>query len=235
MKKILRITLIVILALSSLKANAVILTGNEVKAAIAKQVIEQYNQYTDAQLSVEVAGIPFKDLYLPNGKVSFKIKSSANKFMARDLEKVFVFVDNNLVRTFTAPVIVKAYQDVLVSSGTIEREKEINLSVARIEKKEVSNNFGYYLKPEDLSKGFLTKKYFTEGEIIDKRFVKQRPDVLRNSNVTVFFNSNNLTISLEGTALADGTIGDNICVINKNYNKIYKGTVVGENRILVKI
>lgn len=235
MKKALKIFLILILALSSLKANAVVLSGNEVKAEISKQVVEQYKQYTDAQVVVDVTGLPFKDLSLPNGKVSFQIKTSANKFVARDLEKVYVLVNDNVVRTFNAPILVKVYQDVLVASGPIAREREINLGVVRIEKKEVSNFFGYPLKPEDLNKGFLAKKYFVEGEVIDKRFVKQRPDILRNANVTVFFNSNNLTISVEGTALSDGVKGDSICVLNRGYNKIYKGTVIGENRVLVKI
>lgn len=235
MKKVLQTILISILALSSLKANAVVLSGKEVKTIVANQVVEMDKKYTDAQLKAEVVGLAFKDLELPEGKISFVVKPSADKFMARDLEKVLVYVDGKVVKTFNAPVVVKAYQDVLVASCPIEREREINLGVTRIEKKEVSNSWGYQVKPEDISKGILAKKYFVEGEIIDKRFVKIKPEILRNSNVTVFFNTNNLTVSVEGTALSDGASGDNICVMNKNYNKIYKGTVIGENRVLVKL
>lgn len=235
MKKTLRILLIVILALSSLKANAVILSGNEVKDAITKQIEKKYQGFTNADLKVEIAGIPFRDLNVPEGKVSYVVKSPSDKFVAREMEKVSVYVNNRCVKTFNASVVIKAYQDVLVASDPIEREKEINLSVVRIEKKEVSNTFGYALTPEDITKGFLSKKFFAAGEVIDKRFVKARPEVLRNSNVTVFFNTNNLTISVDGTALSDGGKGDNICVINRNYNKIYKGTIIGENKVLVKL
>ena len=235
MKKVFELILITFLALSSLKANAVVLSNTEVKSMIAKQVIENCKKYTDAQLNVEVVALPFKDLTLPNGKVSFTIKPSAEKFLARDLEKVFVYVNNKFVKTFNAPVVVRAYQDVLVASCFINREKEITPSIVTVKRLEVSNTLGYQLKPEALNNNIIAKKAFIEGEVIDKRFVKLRPDILRNANVTVLFNTNNLTISTDATALSDGVIGDNICIMNKNYNKVYTGKIIGENKVLVKI
>lgn len=235
MKTTLRILLIMILALSSLKANAVILSDSTVKEAISHQLVQKYQGYTNAQVKVEVVGVPFKDLSVPAGNITYLVKSPSDKFVAREMEKVSILVNNKCIKTFNASVNIKAYQDILVASGPIEREREINLGVVRIEKKEVSNTFGYALTPDDLGKGFLAKKFFSAGEVIDKRFVKAKPEVLRNSTVTVFFNSNNLSISVDGTALSDGSRGDSICVINRNYNKIYKGTIIGENKVLVKL
>lgn len=235
MKKIIYLTLITFMALSSLKANAVILSNSEVRSMVAKQVCENDKKYTDAQLSVEVVALPFKDLSLPDGQISFVVKPSADKFMARDLEKVFVYVNDKFIRTFNAPVVVKAYQDVLVASCYISREREITPSVVTAKRIEVANTLGYQLKPEALSNSIIAKKSFIEGEIIDKRFVKLRPDILRNAMVTVLFNTNNLTISTEATALSDGIVGDNICIMNKNYNKVYTGKIIGENKVLVKL
>lgn len=235
MKKIFNLTLIMILALSSLKANAVIINNNEIKSVISKQVADNYKNYTDAELSVDVVALPFNGLDLPNGKVSFIVKSSEDKFMARDLEKVSVLVDDKLVKTFNAPVVVRAYENVLVASTFINREMPINAGVVAIKKVEVSNTIGYQLKADSLGKDILAKKAFREGEVIDKRFVKQKPDILRNSFVTVFFNTNNLTVSIDAIALSDGAVGDNICIMSKNYNKVYTGRVIGENKVLVKI
>lgn len=235
MKRIINLTLITILALSSLKANAAIYSTSEVKSIIAKQVAENYKKYTEAQVQVEVVAVPFKELTLPNGQVSFEVKSNTDKFMARDLEKVFVYVNGNFVKTFNAPVVVKAYQDVLVASCFINRERQINSNVVTVKKMEVSNNMSFPLKADALGKDILAKKAFIEGEVIDKRFVKLRPDVLRNAMVTVLFNTNNLTIETDATALTDGTVGENICVMNKNYNKVYTGKIIGENKVLVKL
>lgn len=235
MKKIFRLILIMALAFGSLKAKAAILSNSEIKANIVKQVIENYKKYTDAQLDVEVVALPFRDLYLPDGKVSFIVTPSMDKFMARDLEKVSVCVNDSVVKTFNAPVVVKAWETVLVASCFINREERITPDVVTVKKVEISNTLMYPLRADAMGKDILAKKAFREGEIIDKRFVKLRPDVLRNSNVTVVFNTSNLTVSTEAIALSDGVIGDTICLMNKNYNRTYKGRVIGENKVLVKL
>jgi xanthine phosphoribosyltransferase len=68
--------------------------------------------------------------------------------------------------------------------------------------------------------GFLIEKAFQKGEIIDKRFVKMKPDVLRNEGVRIFFVSNGaVMVTIDGTAMADGMTGDYINVENKNYHE----------------
>lgn len=236
MKKIINLVLITILALSSLKANAnVIMSSDEVKSIVAKQVTENTQKYTDAELSVSVLTVPFKTLILPDGKVSFVVKPSLDKFAARDLERVFVYVNDKFVKTFNAPVAIKAYQDVLVASCFINREQPINSGDVKVKKIEVSNTIGFQLRPDALQNQIIARKAFVDGEIIDKRFVKLKPDVLRNSMVSVIFTSNNLSIATDAIALSDGVKGDNICVMNKIYNKVYTGRIIGENKVLVKI
>lgn len=235
MKNIIKILLIMILVFSSLKANAVILSSSEIKAAISKQVQANYKKYTDAKTEANIVALPFDTLSVPDGKISFVVTQSIDKFMARDLVKVSVYSDNKLIKTFNAPVVVKAYQNVLVASCYIEREKELDYNIVKIEKKEIADHFEQYLRPESMNNHIVTKKVFAKGEVIDKRFIKLRPDVLRNANVTVLFDNSNLTVTVDAIALTDGIVGDNICIMNKKYNKIYKGTVVGENKVLVKI
>lgn len=235
MKNTLKLFLIMILAFSSLKANAVVYTDAQIKSDVARQVEQMYKNYTDAQVSVKVIGVPFKDIELPSGKVSYVIKPSAEKFMARDLEKVFVYVNNKYVKTFNAPIVVKAYEDVLVASSFINIGQQITTKNVIVKQVEVSNTIGYQLKSEALDREIMSKKAFREGEVIDKRFVKLKPDILRSANVTVLFNTNNLTVTTEAIALSDGVVGDNICLMSKNFNRTYRGTVIGANRVLVKL
>lgn len=236
MKNLLRIILILtVLTFGTLKVNAAILKDSEIKNIIANQVKENYKNYTSAQLNVEVVALPFKDLSLPNGDVNFVVKPSMNKFLARDLEKVSVFVNDICVRTFNAPVVIKAYEDVLVATGFINIAQPITPNVVTAKRVEISNILDYPLRADALGKDMLAKKAFREGEVIDKRFVKLKPDVVRNSIVAITFQTNNLTVTLDATALSDGVLGESICLMNKNYNKIYTGKVIGENKVLVKI
>lgn len=235
MKTALKFILIILLAFSSLKANAMILKDSEIKDAISKQVTERYQKYTDAEINVKVITLPFKDLEVPTGKVTYKVDSLSNKFAARDLEKVSVYVNDKYIKTFNAPIVVKAWENVLVATTFINIGQQITPNVVTVKRLEISNILLYPLRENSVGKEIMAKKAFREGEIIDKRFVKQKPEILRNSNVTVFFNTNNLTVSTEATSLSDGVVGENICLLSKNYNKIYTGKVIGENKVLVKI
>jgi flagella basal body P-ring formation protein FlgA len=235
MKNLFRIILITVLTFSSLKVNAATMANSEVKSIIAKQVKENYKNYTSAQIDVEVVALPFKDLYVPEGNVSFTAKPSMDKFMARDLEKVSVYVNDQFVKSFNAPVVIKAYENVLVATGFINIGQPINSNVATAKRIEISNILDYPLRADALGKEMMAKKAFREGEVLDKRFVKLRPEVVRNATVTVVFKSNNLSIVIDARALSDGVIGESICLMNKNYNKVYTGKVIGENKVLVEI
>lgn len=236
MKNLIRLILIVtVLTFSALKVNAAILSNSEIKKAISEQVKEKYKSYTSAQLDVQVVALPFKDLSVPDGKVSYIVQSSMNKFVARDLEKVSVYVNDQFVKSFNAPVTVKAYEDVLVSSGFINIGQPINSNNTEVKRIEISNVISYPLRADALGKEMMAKKAFREGETIDKRFVKLRPDVVRNAIVTVTFKVNNLNITIDARALSDGIIGESICLMSKEYNKVYTGKVIGENKVLVEI
>lgn len=236
MNNLFKLILIVsVLTFSSLKVNAAILTGSEIKKAIVEQVKEKYKSYTSAQLEVEVVALPFKDLTVPNGKVSYIVQSNVNKFVARDLEKVSLYVNDQFIRAFNAPVVVKAYEDVLVSSGFINIGQPLNKNNMTVKRIEISNVMSYPLRADAIGKEMLAKKAFREGEIIDKRFVKLMPDVVRNAIVSVTFKTNNLTIVIDAKALSDGVIGERICLMSKTYNKVYTGKVIGENKVLVEI
>ncbi len=235
MKRLFKIILIMILAFSSIKANAITLNDTEIKKEISRQVIEKYKKYTDAELEVKVIALPFKDIEIPDGKINFKLDSFSNKFAARDLEKVTIYVNDKAVKVFNAPIVVRAWENVVVASSFINIGQSITPNVTTIKKVEISNIIQYPLRADSLGREIMAKKAFREGEVIDKRFVKQKPDILRNSVVTVFFNTSNLTISTEATSLSDGIVGENICLMSKSYNKIYTGKVIGENKVLVKI
>lgn len=236
MKNLFRLILIMsVLTFGSLKVNAAILSGPEIKKAIAEQVKEKYKTYTSAQIDVQVVALPFKDLSVPNGKVSYIVQSNMNKFVARDLEKVSLYVNDQFVRSFNAPVVVKAYEDVLVSSGFINIGQPLNKNNMTVKRIEISNVMSYPLRADAMGKEMLAKKAFREGEIIDKRFVKLMPDVVRNAIVSVTFKTNNLTIVIDAKALSDGVIGERICLMSKEYNKVYTGKVIGENKVLVEI
>ena len=225
-----------ILIISNLGVNAQMVSSSDVKTSVAKILETNYNKMTNGDVEVKVSAIPFAQLQLPDGKVSYKVVAGGDKILPRDIKRVEVYVNNAFVKTLNLPVQTIVYKDVLVASDFINREQAVTNECTTVKRMDVSMKMDYVLDSKMLAKEMTTKKTFQKGEVIDKRFVKMRPDVQRNGEVRIFFVSNgDVMVTIDGTAMADGMTGDYINVENKNYKKIYNGKVIGENRVLVAI
>ncbi|MBR1943624.1 flagellar basal body P-ring formation protein FlgA [bacterium] len=235
MKKLLGITFI-ILALAANSAFAVTLTDNFVREEIKKQIINQNKKYTDAELQVIIANMPFSTMTIADGKLKFVVTSNFDKFVPRDIKKVYIYSNGHLEKEFIVSVRTLAYKDVLCARTQLDREALLSNANVVPKRMEVSSNIDYILTEDMLkNKQMITKKWFREGEILDRRFVKIKPDIERNAEVQVYFKSNGVLISITGTAIDEGMVGDYINVLNKNYNKKYKARVIGENKVLINI
>ena len=225
-----------ILIISNLGVNAQMVSSSDVKTSVAKILETNYNKMTNGDVEVKVSATPFAQLQLPDGKVSYKVVSGGDKILPRDIKRVDVYVNNAFVKTLNLPVQTIVYKDVLVASDFINREQAVTNECTTVKRMDVSMKMDYVLDSKMLAKEMTTKKAFQKGEVIDKRFVKMRPDVQRNGEVRIFFVSNgDVMVTIDGTAMADGMTGDYINVENKNYKKVYNGKVIGENRVLVAI
>ena len=225
-----------ILIISNLGVNAQMVSSSDVKTSVAKILETNYNKMTNGEVEVKVSATPFAQLQLPDGKVSYKVVSGGDKILPRDIKRIDVYVNNAFVKTLNLPVQTIVYKDVLVASDFINREQAVTNECTTVKRMDVSMKMDYVLDSKMLAKEMTTKKTFQKGEVIDKRFVKMRPDVQRNGEVRIFFVSNgDVMVTIDGTAMADGMTGDYINVENKNYKKIYNGKVIGENRVLVVI
>ena len=227
---------VLILIISNLGVNAQMVSSSDVKTSVAKILETNYDKMTNGEVEVKVSATPFAQLQLPDGKVSYKVVSGGDKILPRDIKRVDVYVNNAFVKTLNLPVQTIVYKDVLVASDFINRDQAVTNECTTVKRMDVSMKMDYVLDSKMLAKEMTTKKAFQKGEVIDKRFVKMRPDVQRNGEVRIFFVSNgDVMVTIDGTAMADGMTGDYINVENKNYKKVYNGKVIGENRVLVAI
>ena len=218
------------------QANAQIIPASKIKVDVARLFESNYKKVIDGDVQVKITATPFADLQLPDGRVTYKINGNTDKILPRDVKRVDVYVNGVFNRTLNLPAQTTVYKDVLVASEQINREQTLTKECTEVKKVDVSMRADYVLDGSMLDKEITTKKIFQKGEIIDRRFVKMKPDVARNADVRVFFVSNgSVMISIDGTAMSDGMLGDYINVENKNYKKVYNGKIIGENRILVNI
>lgn len=217
-------------------ACAATLSDSYVREEIKKQIIQQNKRYTDADLEVIIANMPFATMYVPDGKLKFVVTSNFDKFAPRDIKKVFIYSNGKLAKEFIVSVRTLAYKDVLCARNQIERDSLLTSANVGLRRMEVSLQLDNILTPDMLNKKqMVSKKWFREGEIIDRRFVKIKPDVERNSDVQAYFNSNGVLIRINGKSMGEGMIGDYVNIQNQTYKRTYRGRVIGENKVLINI
>ena len=208
----------------------------QVKSDVAKLYENVYKSKTGGDVEVKITGCQFSELQLPDGKITYKPAAGGDRILARDVKRVDVFVNGNYIKTLNLPAQTSVYKEVLVASDFINREQILTKECTSVQRVDVATRADFVLDGDMLEKEITTKKIFQKGEIIDKRFVKMRPDVARNSDVRVFFVSKGaVMITIDGTAMGDGMIGDYINVENRNYKRVYNGKIIGSNKVLVKI
>ncbi len=236
MKKLFSTILTILLFAASASANTI--SADTLKKDLLDVILQDYSQKTSADLDIKITMLPFQSLTLPDGKISYEIintTDSAN-ITSRDVKRVNILVNNKLQRTLSVPLTIKAYEDVLVAGENISREQPINSARVVFKKINIADKSNFVITKDMMNKEMITKKEFRDGEYIDKRFVRVRPDVTRNTEVRIILNSNNgFQIAIDGIAKTDGTIGEYVTVENKMYNKTYTAKVIGENRVQVNI
>lgn len=233
MKKVLSLIALIMVMMTSVKAEAQTLTVKQFENEISKQVIKTYKNYTDADLSVKILQVPFSTLNIKDGIVTYKVTSNNDKFMPRDVKKVEIFVNGKYERFMMIPVEVKAYKNVLVASEVINRESAITAMNTVMQRKEVSNVLSNVITNGYLKKDVVSKKMYREGEIIDKRFLAARPDVARNQEIVALFKSSGVTISITAISQSEGNVGDYVMLKSPKYQRVYRGKVIAPNRVLV--
>lgn len=233
MKKVLSLIALIMVMMTSVKAEAQTLTVKQFENEISKQVIKTYKNYTDADLSVKILQVPFSTLNIKDGVVTYKVTSNNDKFMPRDVKKVEIFVNGKYERFMMIPVEVKAYKNVLVASEAINRESAITAMNTVMQRKEVSNVLSNVITNDYLKKDVVSKKMYREGEIIDKRFLAARPDVARNQEIVALFKSSGVTISITAISQSEGNVGDYVMLKSPKYQRVYRGKVIAPNRVLV--
>ena len=211
-------------------------TLEQFQKIVSAQIQEDLKNYDLDELEVIVNRLPVEKLILPEGKVTVKVTSNSKNLVPREYKKIDIFVNNKYQQTFYVQAEIKAYKYDVFAKELIPRDKIIPMQSVELKKENVITCMDTTLNMYDISKGLVAGKVFYPGEVLSKRFAKSKPEVVKNSTVTVNFKTGSaLTVSVEGIAMTTGYTGDLVQVKNKRYNKIYSGKVVGENQVLIQI
>lgn len=236
MKKIILIALITIISSLALVADAQVIQTSSLASIIEAQQIRELRAKGYKNVEAKVLHIPIEKIALADGAVSVRITSNSPRLAAREYKKVDIYVNSKYQRSLGVPLEIKIYDDVMVAKDIISKDSQISAKNVEFKYQNILASSQQCLNRKALGSEIIVTRMFRPGEVIDQRFCKSKPDIVRSAMVKVIFKTDNeMAITVDGIALTEGKVGDFISVENKTYKKVYTGKVVGVNKVLVEI
>lgn len=217
------------------KADATVLTSKNITEAVQKDISKQASNLVKGKINIQVNNVPFEQLKIPDG--SYKINTVVNMpyFTPATVVRVEVTVNDKVIDSFGVPVRISVTDKVLVATDRINIGETLTNSNVQFQDKDITQLAQSSAREDALSGNVITKKVFRSGEIIDTRYTESIPDVIRDNQVNLIFNSDLINITVTGTALENGKVGDFIRVRNVKYKKEYVGRIINRNTVQVNI
>lgn len=132
------------------------------------------------------------------------------------------------------PVTIKAYRPVVVSNTNIARGQVLRASDIILQEREVSHHksFGLYRLEQAINQ--VAKRHIRSGSVLSPMHIAPPKIIKRGSKIDIIANSGRVSVSMSGTALSDGRIGDLIRVKNLSSNKVLRAKVIAPGRVVTK-
>ncbi len=229
--------ILLVLTFTSCMVKAQTLDADYIKSEVIKAVEQDMIAQGFSDVEVQVLGIPFQSLELPEGKLQMTIvRNQGAVYSKRCIKALRVSVNGRLIRAFGVPLEIKAYKTALVATQEIKVGQTISHNNVILKKVEVDGNYTNLTGANVLTGDVIAMKVYRPGQPIDKRFAKIRADVQRDEMVTVVFGSDsNMSVSIKAKALATGSKGDMVAVQNIDNKKVYYGEIINKNIVKVNI
>jgi flagella basal body P-ring formation protein FlgA len=133
--------------------------------------------------------------------------------------------------TVYVPVRVSAPRPVVVLTRPVPRGAALTALDIDVELREVGGlGSGYFEDPAAVLGKVLTRPG-SPGQVVVPTLVTGAVAVKRGQQVTLTANSGGILVRMEGTALADGSIGDRLKVKNNSSARVVEGTVLSDGSV----
>lgn len=137
--------------------------------------------------------------------------------------------------TVYVPMKIDIFRQVIVAKRNIQRKETLTPADIEFRRENLADlPWGFYSATEDIN-GLMANRRIAEGNVITPHMVEARKLVKSGDRVRLEFNRNGIMqISMQGTALGSGGMGDKIRVRNNSSGKIVDAYVSGPGVVSVK-
>ncbi|MFH1675887.1 MAG: flagellar basal body P-ring formation chaperone FlgA [bacterium] len=204
----------------------------------AKNVILTTDPWMSAGCSVEIANTANDISVWRDGKIEVKgiLERVPNGLKDVGAVSVEIYTGGQLYMRFNPSPYLAVTLDVFTASRSIGRGEVLTENdIAETPTDVKSLPAGDVFSSIDEIVGLVASQNIQEGKILQKNLVEMPILVSRGDKVTVIIAFGDVAITLTGTAIDSGSLGDEIRIRNPDSGKIITATVTGESKAEIKI
>ncbi len=203
-------------------ATGEVLTVDNINSIVLSELSKRYPEGTQFRLKSQVGQIIEHDNY----SISVQVSNKSSPFVRVTLRK-----GNRTVGYVSLMYEAILLRKVAVAGRKIERGEIIGVKDVVYNEKNVLALNKVPIFEEDLP--LLADKVFIKGEILDMRYTKDVPTVIKGQIVKAYSIVGGVTVSVLAQALEHGYVGNVISVKNLDNGSIIKGTVQQDGTVIV--
>lgn len=206
--------------------------GSQIAAAARAYLLERLGRQSE-EAQIEMRGT-IQDVTAPMGSVALQPDLPRNASLLGAISiPVRVVVDGQVWQTIQAPVLVRMFRDVLVTTKSVARGEEWSGENLALTKCEVTSTTGEVLSDLSCVEGKIAARTLPAGTILKNEYVGKVEVIRAGDLVTVQLARGAVRITMDGQAMKGGAVGDTILVRNTSSRKSFSARVVGPRAVAV--
>lgn len=212
--------------------------SNKVSKAIIQFLVSKDSKFLSKKVSVEYkyADKIFKDLSYRKGDVTFTIVEMYPDFkpLGNVIIPVQVVVDGEDKEKIFLRTKVSVFDRIVVAGHRLEKGNIIGSAEVVLDERDIAViNQEYYTDIDQLL-GKEVKTYIPKGNTIYNWMIKQKSLIKKNDKVRIISTGEAIVLEVQGLALQDGVLGQQIMVRNIDSGKEIDAIVAGATEVIIK-
>jgi flagella basal body P-ring formation protein FlgA len=167
------------------------------------------------------------------GAVEVEVAGISNPFAKGNVNLLITARQGTRINRIPVSCNIKVKTAVLVASGSISRNQELNNENCSLAVMDITN-FAYIpMSKLPESGAMMTMRSVNAGSILHDKMMKTVPVVARGDQVRISFNGERIKVSVLGVARESGVSGERIWVENLQTGKLVRAAVSGRGSVTV--
>lgn len=128
---------------------------------------------------------------------------------------------------------IKLFGSAVISQKSLHRKNKLQLNELALSEVELTNiRSAYFTNPADVA-GSIIKRSIPAGTVITANMLTPPKTILKGNALIIEANRSGVSIRTSGTALQDGSVGDQIKARNDRSGRVVKGVIIEPGLIRV--